>query len=115
MPPEVSPSCFLVAVLLTGGVVGVAGQFRGWQFAAYAVYPHITPFASVSLVSPFKWSNVTLNPRSPNDYFLYLFIIYILFQSFSLAVNYDILRIMCSFLFSFRGITLRGSVFLSVT
>ncbi|NP_001027717.1 p22phox protein [Takifugu rubripes] len=24
-------------ILLTGGVVGVAGQFRGWQFAAYAV------------------------------------------------------------------------------
>lgn len=35
----ISSSCFLVAVLLTGGVVGVAGQFRGWQFAAYAVYP----------------------------------------------------------------------------
>lgn len=32
-------SCFLVSVLLTGGIVGVAGQFRGWQFAAYAVYP----------------------------------------------------------------------------
>lgn len=30
---------FLVSVLLTGGIVGVAGQFRGWQFAAYAVYP----------------------------------------------------------------------------
>ncbi|XP_070819015.1 cytochrome b-245 light chain [Chaetodon trifascialis] len=24
-------------ILLTGGIVGVAGQFRGWQFAAYAV------------------------------------------------------------------------------
>ncbi|XP_069030315.1 cytochrome b-245 light chain [Embiotoca jacksoni] len=24
-------------ILLTGGVVGVSGQFRGWQFAAYAV------------------------------------------------------------------------------
>uniref|UniRef100_A0AAY5KUF4 Cytochrome b-245 light chain n=1 Tax=Esox lucius TaxID=8010 RepID=A0AAY5KUF4_ESOLU len=24
-------------VLLTGGIVGVAGQFRDWQFAAYAV------------------------------------------------------------------------------
>lgn len=33
------PPRFLVSVLLTGGIVGVAGQFRGWQFAAYAVYP----------------------------------------------------------------------------
>ncbi|XP_034385426.1 cytochrome b-245 light chain [Cyclopterus lumpus] len=24
-------------ILLTGGIVGVAGQFRGWQFAAYAI------------------------------------------------------------------------------
>lgn len=24
-------------ILLTGGIVGVAGQFRGWEFAAYAV------------------------------------------------------------------------------
>ncbi|XP_034536262.1 cytochrome b-245 light chain [Notolabrus celidotus] len=24
-------------IYLTGGIVGVAGQFRGWQFAAYAV------------------------------------------------------------------------------
>ncbi|XP_029001227.1 cytochrome b-245 light chain [Betta splendens] len=24
-------------ILLTGGIVGVAGQFRGWQFAAYSV------------------------------------------------------------------------------
>ncbi|XP_029987126.1 cytochrome b-245 light chain [Sphaeramia orbicularis] len=24
-------------ILLTGGIVGVAGQFRGWQFAAYGV------------------------------------------------------------------------------
>ncbi|XP_068617136.1 cytochrome b-245 light chain [Brachionichthys hirsutus] len=24
-------------ILLTGGIVGVAGQFRGWQIAAYAV------------------------------------------------------------------------------
>lgn len=61
---EFSPSCFLVAVLLTGGVVGVAGQFRGWQFAAYAVYPHITPFTSFPLLS-----NFTLNSRAPNDYF----------------------------------------------
>lgn len=35
----ISSSCFLVSVLLAGGIVGVAGQFRGWQFAAYAVYP----------------------------------------------------------------------------
>lgn len=32
---------FLLSVLLTGGIVGVAGQFRGWPFAAYAVYPII--------------------------------------------------------------------------
>lgn len=36
---EFLPSCFLLSVLLTGGIVGVAGQFRGWEFAAYAVYP----------------------------------------------------------------------------
>ena len=24
---------------LTGGIVGVAGQFRGWEFAAFGVYP----------------------------------------------------------------------------
>ncbi|KAK5608989.1 hypothetical protein CRENBAI_017681 [Crenichthys baileyi] len=30
-------------ILLAGGIVGVAGQFRGWEFAAYAVYPfHLT-------------------------------------------------------------------------
>uniref|UniRef100_A0A8C4T7L6 Cytochrome b-245 light chain n=1 Tax=Erpetoichthys calabaricus TaxID=27687 RepID=A0A8C4T7L6_ERPCA len=26
-------------ILLTGGIVGVAGQFRGWEFAAYGMYP----------------------------------------------------------------------------
>lgn len=27
------------AVMLTGGIVAVAGQFKGWYFAAYAMYP----------------------------------------------------------------------------
>lgn len=49
---EFSPSCFLIVVLLTGGVVGVAGQFRGWQFAAYAVYPlHVEFSLSEQLLS----------------------------------------------------------------
>lgn len=34
-----SSSYFLISVLLTGGIVGVAGQFRDWEFAAYAMYP----------------------------------------------------------------------------
>ncbi len=29
-----------VAVYATGGIVGVAGQFRGWQFAAFGMYPY---------------------------------------------------------------------------
>ena len=28
---------FPVLVYLTGGIVGVAGQFRGWEFAAFGV------------------------------------------------------------------------------
>ncbi len=31
---------FSVAVYVTGGIVGVAGQFRGWQFAAFGMYPY---------------------------------------------------------------------------
>jgi len=31
---------FPVAVYATGGIVGVAGQFRGWQFAAFGMYPY---------------------------------------------------------------------------
>lgn len=26
--------------MLTGGIVAVAGQFKGWYFAAYAMYPY---------------------------------------------------------------------------
>lgn len=31
---------FAVSVYATGGIVGVAGQFRGWQFAAFGMYPY---------------------------------------------------------------------------
>ena len=30
---------YSLVVLLIGGIVGVAGQFRNWQFAAFAMYP----------------------------------------------------------------------------
>ena len=29
----------LFTVLLIGGIVGVAGQFKNWEFAAAAMYP----------------------------------------------------------------------------
>lgn len=35
-------SNFPVLVYLTGGIVGVAGQFRDWQFAAFGMYPFIS-------------------------------------------------------------------------
>lgn len=40
--PQAGPSqprC-VPAVMLTGGIVAVAGQFKGWYFAAYAMYPY---------------------------------------------------------------------------
>lgn len=38
--PAASPlSPGVPAVMLTGGIVAVAGQFKGWYFAVYAMYP----------------------------------------------------------------------------
>lgn len=32
-------SYFPVSVYLTGGIVGVAGRLKGWEFAAFGMYP----------------------------------------------------------------------------
>ena len=42
--PSVEHTCsrklnFLLSVMLVGGIVGVAGKFKNWQFAAAAMYP----------------------------------------------------------------------------
>lgn len=37
--PGLTPPSRLFPVLLTGGIVAVAGQFKGWYFAAYSMYP----------------------------------------------------------------------------
>lgn len=41
---------FPVLVYLTGGIVGVAGQFRDWQFAAYGMYPLMSCFDDTRMI-----------------------------------------------------------------
>lgn len=44
------------AVMLTGGIVAVAGQFKGWYFAAYAMYPYGEDAQGLSGENPrFRW------------------------------------------------------------
>lgn len=61
-------SNFPVSVYLTGGIVGVAGQFRDWQFAAFGMYPFISClYASVYFLRNHPCAKHHRGQSLPND------------------------------------------------